>query len=75
MLGLTFSSKLDWGFYIISIAKNPYKKIKAFIRSITFLSLEGLYVSLWISMNLKYTHVWNAIVTSGLVLLVATWNC
>ena len=46
MLGLTFSSKFDWGSYIISIAKNPYKKIKAFIRSMTFLSLEGLYVSL-----------------------------
>ena len=27
MLGLTFSSKLDWGFYIISIAKTASKKI------------------------------------------------
>ena len=25
MLGLTFSSKLDWGSYIISIAKTPSK--------------------------------------------------
>ena len=29
MLGLTFSSKLDWGFYIISIAKTASKKIVA----------------------------------------------
>ena len=27
MLGLTFSSKLDWGFYIISIAKTASRKI------------------------------------------------
>ena len=30
MLGLTFSSKLDWGSYIISIAKTASKKIGAF---------------------------------------------
>ena len=29
MLGLTFSSKLDWGSYIISIAKTASKKIAA----------------------------------------------
>ena len=34
MLGLTFSSKLDWGSYIISIAKTSSKKIGALIRSI-----------------------------------------
>ena len=33
MLGLTFSSKLDWGSYIISIAKTVSKKIGALIRS------------------------------------------
>ena len=26
MLGLTFSSKLDWGFYMISVAKTASKK-------------------------------------------------
>ena len=31
MLGFTFSSKLDWGSYIISIAKTASKKILAFI--------------------------------------------
>ena len=40
MLGLTFSSKLDLGSYIISIAKTASKKIGALIRSMTFLSPE-----------------------------------
>ena len=31
MLGLTFCSKLDWGSYIISIAKTASKKIGALI--------------------------------------------
>ena len=30
MLGLTFSSKLDWGSYIISIAKSASKKSGSF---------------------------------------------
>ena len=34
MLGLTFSSKLDWGSYIISIAKTAFKKIGALIASV-----------------------------------------
>ena len=38
MLELTFSSKLDWGSYIISIAKTASKKIGALIRSMKFLS-------------------------------------
>ena len=40
MLGLTFSSKLDWGSYIISIAKTASKKIGTLIRSMKFLSPE-----------------------------------
>ena len=40
MLGLTFSSNLDWGSYIISIAKTTSKKIGALIHSTKFLSLE-----------------------------------
>ena len=38
MLGLTFSSKLDWGSYIISIAKTASKKIRALIHSIVSFS-------------------------------------
>ena len=38
MLELTFSSKLDWGSYIICIAKTASKKIRALICSIKFFS-------------------------------------
>ena len=45
MLGLTFSSKLGWGSYIISIAKAAAKKIGALICSMEFLSPEiALYL-------------------------------
>ena len=45
LLGLTVSSKLDWGSYIISIAKTASKKIGALIRSMKFLSPEvALYL-------------------------------
>ena len=45
MLGLTFSSKLDWGSYIISITKIASKIIGALTRSIKFLSPEvALYL-------------------------------
>ena len=41
MLGLTFSSKLDWGSYIISIAKTASENIGALIHSMKFLSPEA----------------------------------
>ena len=45
MLGLNFSSKLDWGSYIVSIAKTASKKIGVLIRSMKFLSPEvALYL-------------------------------
>ena len=45
MLGLSFSSKLDWVSYIISLAKTASKKIGALILSMKFLSLEvALYL-------------------------------
>ena len=40
MLWLNFSSKLDWGSYIISIAKTTCKKIGALICFMKFLSPE-----------------------------------
>ena len=40
ILGLTFSSKLDWGSYIICITKPGSKKIEALIHSMKFLSPE-----------------------------------
>ena len=66
MLELTFSSKFDWGSYIISIDKTASKKIGALICSMKLLC---------ISINLPYAHVWNIVVTSELVPLVASWNC
>ena len=71
MLGLTFSFKLDWGSYIVSIAKTASKKIGAMIRFMKFHSPE---VALYL-LNLPYGHVWNSVVMPWLVLLIATWNC
>ena len=61
MLGLTFSSKLDWGSYIISIDKTASKKIGALIRSMKFLSPEvALYLYKYIIRPcMEYCcHVW-----------------
>ena len=41
MLGMTFSPKVDWGSYIISVAKTASKEIGALIRSMPFLSPEA----------------------------------
>ena len=51
MLGLTFSSKLDWRSYIISIAIFASKEIGALIRYMKILSPE---VALYLY---KSTHV------------------
>ena len=62
MLGLTFSSKLDWGSYIVSIAKTASKKkIGALIRSMKFLSPEvALYLyKSTVRPGMEYCcHVW-----------------
>ena len=71
MLWLAVSSRLHWGTYIISIAKTASKKIGALIRSMKFLSLSLLFISI----NLPYAHEWNTVVMSGLAPLVVTWNC
>ena len=61
MLGLTFSFELDWGSYIISIAKTATKKIGALIHSIKFLSCEValyLYKSTIYSCMEYSCHIW-----------------
>ena len=61
ILGLTFSFKLDWGSYIISIAKTASKKIGALIRSMKFLSPEvalHLYKSTMHPCMEYCCHVW-----------------
>ena len=68
-LGLTSTSKLDWGSYIICITKTASKKIEAFLRSYFHLRL------LCISINLSYDNLKSTVVMSALVLLVTAWNC
>ena len=61
IVGLTYSSKLDWDYYIISIAKNASKKIGALICSMEFLSLEValyLYKSTRCPCTEYCCHVW-----------------
>ena len=72
MLGLTFSSKLDWGSYIISITKTASKKIGALIRSMKFLSPEvALYLcKSTIRPCMEYCcHVWDGAPSCYLELL------
>ena len=59
MLGLSFYSKLDWGSYIISIAKTASKKIGALIHSMKFISPEvALYLyKSTICPRITYAHV------------------
>ena len=71
MLGLAFSSLLDWGSYIISIGKTASKKIGALIHPVKSLSLV---VALYLYKS-TIMPAWNAVVMFGLMLLVATWNC
>ena len=71
MMGWPFFSKLDWGCYIIFIAKTDSKKTGALIRSINFLSLRLRCIFI----NLTYDLAWNIFVMPGLVLLAATWSC
>ena len=71
MFGLTFSFKLDWGSYIISIVKIGSKKTGALTRSIKCLSPEVamyLYKSVILSC-MQYCF------TSGLDPIAATRNC
>ena len=60
-VGLTFSSKLDWGSYITSIAKTTSMKIGALIRSMKLVSPEValcLYKSTIRSCMEYCCHVW-----------------
>ena len=64
MLALSFSPKLGWSSYPISVAKTASKKIRALIRSMQFLSPEAaLYLYNGLACN---------VVISGLVLLAAS---
>ena len=80
MLGLTFFSKLDWGSYIVSIAKTASKKIGALICSMGFPSPEvALYLyksTIWPCME-YCCHVWAGAPSCYLELLdkLQKWTC
>ena len=72
MLGLTFSSKLDWCSYIVSVAVTGSKKIGALIRSMNFLSaVVALYLyTSTIQPCMEYCcHVWTGAPSCYLELL------
>ena len=70
MLRLTCCSKLDWGCYIVSIAKTASKKMKPWSILWSFFLLRLLCIST----NLPYIHAWNTIVTSWMVPHGAPFN-
>ena len=61
---------LDWGSYIVSIAKIGSEKIGAWIHSMKFFLPSLLFAST----NLLCGLAWNTVVISGLLLLTATWG-
>ena len=80
MLGLTFSSKLDWGSYIANIVKTASKNIGTLIRSMKFLSPEvALYLyKSTIRPCMEYCHhVWTGAPSCYLELLdkLPKWIC
>ena len=66
-------SLLNWiGALTLSLLlKVPPKKLEPWFVLWNFFPLRLLCISI----NLPYNHAWNTVVMSGLVLLVATWNC
>ena len=72
MMGLTFFSKLDWGSYIISIAKTAAKRIIALLCSMKFRSPEiALYLyKSTTRLCMEYCfHVWSSAPSCYLELL------
>ena len=72
ILELSFSSKLDWHSYIVSLAQTASKWIGAFIHSMKFLSPEvALYLckSTIQSYMEYYCHIWNCAISYYLDIL------
>ena len=65
---LSFSSKLDWGSCIVSLAKTVFKKLEPWIILWSFFLLMLFCISIY----LPYDLSWNTAVMSGLVLLADT---
>ena len=80
MLGLTFSSKLDWSSNIISIPKAASNKIGDLIRSMNFLSPEAAlyFYKSTIRPCMEYCcHIWSGAPSYYLELLdrLQKWTC
>ena len=80
MLRLTFSSRLEWGSCIISIAKTASKKVGALIHSMKFLSPEFalcFYKSTIQPCMEYFCHVWAGAPSCCLELLdkLQKWIC
>ena len=77
MLGLTFSSKLDWGSYIISIAKTASRKIGALICSMKFFSPDvALFWCPWLLLGIARQATKNeyaGLLVFHLLLLLKFW--
>ena len=69
MLVLAFSSLR--ALTLSLLLKLPPRKLEFWFVLWSFFLLRLLCISI----NLTYGHTWNTVVVSGLVLLVATWNC
>ena len=58
MLGLTFSSKLDWDSYIVFITKTASKKVDSFYK-VSFSWACFVSVQIYICLCMEYCcHVW-----------------
>ena len=78
MLGLTFSSKLDWGTYIISFAKSASEKIGSLILPMKFFSPGvALYLCKFTIQPCMeyYCHVWAGAPSCYLKLLDKLQKC
>ena len=66
-------SLLNWiGALILCLLLNlPPRKLESWFVLWSFFLLRLLCITI----NLPYGHAWNSVVISGLLLLVATWNC
>ena len=70
---LEMISLLDWigSLTLCLLLKLPLRKLESWFVLWSFFLLKLLCITI----NLPYVHVCNTVVTSGLVLLIATWNC
>ena len=64
MLGLSFSSKLDWVSYTVSIGKTAFKKIGASIHFMKFLSAEVSYYLGKSTLGLEYWFQWRQVLVA-----------